>query len=286
MTQAAQSDQLLVARIRRGEPEAWNELIARFGHHLALNWNLGLEDTIGANPMWGSLDFNFSGTYLLGYVVQGSAAGLGIDYAGTIGATSPIGGDTDSAYPTMKFQLTTTWAFLDRASISARVNYIDSMKSALDLVGWTGKNFDVGTVQDNAEEHLVIGGLRNGDNPLVVETKQVPVPEGAERSLEVNALILTGGVSMGQKETSLSIASSDLTTPRFDRESFATGTMSASAVKTFAEAGAHSLIVSTSSGRTGATMVRVGNSGVAQYFPQLASACEKPRGRQAGLRAN
>jgi RNA polymerase sigma-70 factor (ECF subfamily) len=30
MTQAAQSDQLLVARIRRGEPEAWNELIARF----------------------------------------------------------------------------------------------------------------------------------------------------------------------------------------------------------------------------------------------------------------
>jgi outer membrane receptor protein involved in Fe transport len=117
------------------------------GLDLALNWNLGLEDTIGADPMWGSLDFNFSGTYLLGYVVQGSAAGLGIDYAGTIGATSPIGGDTDSAYPTLKFQLTTTWAFLDKASISARVNYIDSMKSALDLVGWTGKNFDVGTVQ-------------------------------------------------------------------------------------------------------------------------------------------
>jgi len=30
MAQAANSDQLLVARIRTGEPEAWNELIARF----------------------------------------------------------------------------------------------------------------------------------------------------------------------------------------------------------------------------------------------------------------
>jgi hypothetical protein len=52
--------------------------------------------------------------------------------------------------------------------------------------------FDVATVQDNAEEHLVIGGLRNGDNPLTVEAKQVPVPEGEERSLEINAIILTG----------------------------------------------------------------------------------------------
>jgi hypothetical protein len=52
--------------------------------------------------------------------------------------------------------------------------------------------FDVAMVQDNAEEHLVIGGLKNGDNPMVVETRQLPVPEGAERSLEINAVILTG----------------------------------------------------------------------------------------------
>lgn len=52
--------------------------------------------------------------------------------------------------------------------------------------------FDVATVQDNAEEHLVIGGLKNGDNPTTVEAKQLPVPEGAERSLEINAIILTG----------------------------------------------------------------------------------------------
>jgi hypothetical protein len=93
-------------------------------------------------------------------------------------------------------------------------------------------------------------------------------------------------IAMGQKEAPLDIGSSELTTPRFERESFASGVLPSSAMKTFAEAGAHSLTVSTSSGRNGATMVRVGNSGVAQYFPQLAAACEKPRGRQAGLRGN
>jgi hypothetical protein len=52
--------------------------------------------------------------------------------------------------------------------------------------------FDAATVQDNAEEHLIIGGLRNGDNPLTIEAKQIPVPDGEQRSLEVNAIILTG----------------------------------------------------------------------------------------------
>jgi hypothetical protein len=56
----------------------------------------------------------------------------------------------------------------------------------------TVNGFEVAVVQDNAEEHLVIGGLKNGDNPMVVETRQVPIPEGAERSLEINAMILTG----------------------------------------------------------------------------------------------
>lgn len=56
----------------------------------------------------------------------------------------------------------------------------------------TVNGFDVATVQDNAEEHLVIGGLKNGDNPMVVEAKPVSVPEGEERVLEINALVLTG----------------------------------------------------------------------------------------------
>jgi hypothetical protein len=56
----------------------------------------------------------------------------------------------------------------------------------------TVNGFDAGTVQDNAEEHIIIGGLRNGENPLVLEVQEQPIPEGEERHLEVSALVLTG----------------------------------------------------------------------------------------------
>lgn len=56
----------------------------------------------------------------------------------------------------------------------------------------TVNGFEVATVQDNAEEHIVIGGLRDGENPLLLEVKEVPIPDGEERHLEVNALVLTG----------------------------------------------------------------------------------------------
>lgn len=52
--------------------------------------------------------------------------------------------------------------------------------------------FDVATVSNNAEEHLVIGGLRDGENPLELKVKPLPVEEGQERILEVHALVLTG----------------------------------------------------------------------------------------------
>jgi hypothetical protein len=90
-------------------------------------------------------------------------------------------------------------------------------------------------------------------------------------------------VAVGQKTMPLAIGSSELTPPRYDRESFASAVLPASAVKTFAEAGAHSIIISTSSGKGGSTMVRVGNSGASQYFPQLVAACAQPRTKQAGL---
>ncbi len=56
----------------------------------------------------------------------------------------------------------------------------------------TVNGFEVATVQDNAEEHIVIGGLRDGENPLLLEVKELPIPAGEERHLEVNALVLTG----------------------------------------------------------------------------------------------
>jgi hypothetical protein len=56
--------------------------------------------------------------------------------------------------------------------------------------------FPVAAVTDNIEEHIIIGGLRDGTNPLVLELKEVPLPDGAppdaERVVRVSALVLTG----------------------------------------------------------------------------------------------
>jgi hypothetical protein len=56
----------------------------------------------------------------------------------------------------------------------------------------TVNGFDTCMVQDNAEEHIIIGGLRNGENPLLLEVRELEIPEGEERHLEINALVLTG----------------------------------------------------------------------------------------------
>lgn len=90
-------------------------------------------------------------------------------------------------------------------------------------------------------------------------------------------------ISMGQKTASLAIASSELAEQRAERESFAAGVLPASAVKIFADPGAHSLTIMTANGHDVATAIRVGNSGVSQYFSQLNAACAKPHSRQAGL---
>ncbi len=116
------------------------------GIDLALAWNLNLEDTVGADPMWGSLGFNLNGTYMIDYSVLGTAGGKATNYAGTIGATSPIGGDTDSAYPRLKGSLSVTWAFLQKASLTARFDYIAGMQNELGKLGWNGKAFGIGTV--------------------------------------------------------------------------------------------------------------------------------------------
>lgn len=52
--------------------------------------------------------------------------------------------------------------------------------------------FEVASVQDNAEEHIIIGGLKNGENPLTLTIKQTPIPDGENRVLIVDALVLTG----------------------------------------------------------------------------------------------
>lgn len=47
-------------------------------------------------------------------------------------------------------------------------------------------------IVDTAEQQLIIGGLNRGENALQLKVKEIPVPEGEERYLEVEAVHLTG----------------------------------------------------------------------------------------------
>jgi hypothetical protein len=51
--------------------------------------------------------------------------------------------------------------------------------------------FALPTVADRAEQHLIVGGLRDGENSLSMDIKPTPVAEGSARHLDVNAVILT-----------------------------------------------------------------------------------------------
>ncbi len=52
--------------------------------------------------------------------------------------------------------------------------------------------FEIATVTDNLEQHLVIGGLKDGENPIKLQIKPTTLPEDVPRQLEINALVLTG----------------------------------------------------------------------------------------------
>jgi outer membrane receptor protein involved in Fe transport len=116
------------------------------GIDVAVAWGLDLADTVGADPQWGNLGFNLNGTWLHEFNVQGTKGAKIFNYAGTIGATSPIGLTTDAALPKWKATLTTTWNLFDDFSLSNRINYISAMKNTLDLVGWSGFPFGTGPV--------------------------------------------------------------------------------------------------------------------------------------------
>jgi len=51
--------------------------------------------------------------------------------------------------------------------------------------------FELPAVENNAEQHLIIGGLKDGENSLTMEIKQNPIAEGSDRHVEVNAVIPT-----------------------------------------------------------------------------------------------
>ena len=49
--------------------------------------------------------------------------------------------------------------------------------------------FELPVVSDAAEQHLIIGGLRDGENSLELEIKQTRVAEGSARHCNVNAVV-------------------------------------------------------------------------------------------------
>jgi hypothetical protein len=90
------------------------------------------------------------------------------------------------------------------------------------------------------------------------------------------------------KTTALDVVSSRLNAEPHELETLANGIVGADLVKSFADAPADSITVRTSSTTAGGTLIRIGNSGFAHAFPQLAAACEALPARiatRAGLRS-
>jgi hypothetical protein len=55
----------------------------------------------------------------------------------------------------------------------------------------TVNGFTLPVVADAAEQHIIIGGLKDGENTLTLEIKPTLVAEGSARHLEVNAVVQT-----------------------------------------------------------------------------------------------
>jgi hypothetical protein len=112
-----------------------------------------------------------------------------------------------------------------------------------------------------------------GDNPdqLVVtyaETRRARDAQRAPVALSDVEIVLGG------RPAPLVIRSSSPGRP-LELDTFASGTLSMASIKAFGEAANRSLTVATSSRDKAATSIRVGNSGVAQNFARLTSACAK-----------
>ena len=85
--------------------------------------------------------------------------------------------------------------------------------------------------------------------------------------------------------TPLKVLSSESKPKRPERNSVASATIPASLIKLLAEPGSRSVVVSTTSSDS-STVIRLGNTGIAQNFPRLAAACAKQvrvRHEHAGL---
>jgi hypothetical protein len=82
-------------------------------------------------------------------------------------------------------------------------------------------------------------------------------------------------IALGSGNATLKIVSSELSSKPTELASVARGTVAATLVRSFADASNRSLTVFTSSNPDTQTAIRVGNTGVADGFPQFAAGCGK-----------
>lgn len=86
-------------------------------------------------------------------------------------------------------------------------------------------------------------------------------------------------LAVGQKSTTLKVGRNPAFPVQQTGTPTATGAMSASVVKNLADTTSRTLVVSTVRANNAETVIRVGNSGMAQALPQLAAACAKQPSR-------
>ena len=85
-------------------------------------------------------------------------------------------------------------------------------------------------------------------------------------------------ISLGKRSVPLKIVTSEF--KQTELSSLARGVLPVSLFETLARQGSRSLTVTTSSGNEAATLIRVGNSGVAENLPRLAASCaDQPAAR-------
>jgi hypothetical protein len=80
-------------------------------------------------------------------------------------------------------------------------------------------------------------------------------------------------ISIGRKSTQLEIVTSTMQSKNPELNTVARGVVPAALVKTLAAEGSHSLTVATATTGDAKTVIRMGNTGVAQNFPRFAASC-------------
>jgi hypothetical protein len=90
-------------------------------------------------------------------------------------------------------------------------------------------------------------------------------------------------LAIGRRSMSLKIVTSEI--KETELASFARGTIPANMVELLARSGSRSVTVTTATGNDGATNIRVGNSGVPQNLPQLATRCAGQIASRGGIHA-